>query len=120
MEVKLLLSSKDILNNKFTADVKGYRAIEVDKYLDKIISDYQLMEKLLTVELPAISKQNELVTSLKKTNHDLEVSNARMKTRLGNIKEEDKVNLGNIDLVKRIRVLEKALYDAGIDPTKIK
>ena len=44
-----------------------------------------------------------------------------LKKRFEGIKEFDnKANYDNLELYKRISKLEKALYVAGVDPTKVK
>ncbi len=44
MAIKLVLSSKEILNKTFKVAPKGYNAFEVDEFLDKILRDYKTIE----------------------------------------------------------------------------
>ena len=39
------LTAKDILQKEFTRDFRGYKASEVDEYLDSIIRDYDSYQK---------------------------------------------------------------------------
>ena len=50
-----------------------------------------------------------------------EVKNEILSDKLRNISDNDNgVSLSNIDLLKRISLLEQTLYKAGIDPNNIK
>ena len=42
--MKLQLTSKEILNKEFKKSVKGYDASEVDAFLDKVLSDYRMID----------------------------------------------------------------------------
>ena len=42
--MKLQLNAKDILNKQFEKDVKGYNPDEVDSFLDKVLTDYRMVE----------------------------------------------------------------------------
>ena len=63
-----------------------------------------------------IEKNNELLGE----NENLTHSNAEYEKMLGSIKSSDNVNTDNLPLINRIRKLEKALHDLGVDPTTIK
>ena len=63
-----------------------------------------------------ISKIKELESENKK----LSIENASMKGKLLNIKDGDHVTTDNVNLIKRINLLEKFLYEIGYDPSKIK
>ena len=39
-EEKILLTQKDILEQDFKIDARGYRPQEVDKFLDMVMCDY--------------------------------------------------------------------------------
>ena len=120
MEERLLLSQEKILNKKFSPNVKGYDAEEVDDFLDQVIIDYRSFENF-TKEVMNYIKSLELENKkLKDDRKSLEVENGKMKQRLGGIKEGDHVTRENIDLLKRIDKLERALYAKGVDPSKLK
>ena len=120
MGIKLFLSSSEILNHVFSAVPKGYDPLDVDEYLDKIISDYRVVESNLLIkkeEKETLEKRIEFLTNEIKR---LEIENARLNSRLSDIKPTDSVNSDNIKYIKRINQLETFLYKEGYDPTSIK
>ena len=120
MAIKLKLNSKEILEMKFPNVPRGYDPLYVDEYLDKIIRDYKLVEANYLVEKNAIDSLNEKITALEKKITDLEIENNKYASRLKDINENDNVNADNIDLIRRINVLEKFLYQHGYIPEQIK
>ena len=120
MDIKTKLNRKTIYDKRFTKNVKGYDALEVDQFLDLVLYDYLMFEKeaalLATKIKQLIDKNNELLGE----NENLTHSNAEYEKMLGSIKSNDNVNTDNLPLINRIRKLEKALHDLGVDPTTIK
>ena len=117
---KTKFSSKDLLNKKFKGVRPGYDPLEVDIFLDKILSDYYLLE---TLELLSKEEYDALINKIKELeteNKKLSIENASMKGKLLNIKDGDHVTTDNVNLIKRINLLEKFLYEIGYDPSKIK
>lgn len=113
------LTSDEILNKKFSTAPRGYDPLEVDQFLDSIIQDYINVEKNL-VDSKVVTELQMLVKDLQKENKTLSLENAKLNSRLANIKDTDIVNEQNINLVKRINVLEKFLYRNGFHPDTIK
>ena len=98
----------------------GYDSLEVDTFLDKILEDYKFLERneiLLKEELEDLMKK---ITELTEDKKQLEIELSKYKSRFQNIKVSDNVTTENIELLKKINVYEKALYERGIDPTKLK
>ena len=98
---KRFLTAKEILDKDFKIDARGYRPQEVDQFLDLIIKDY--------VDFETTTKR--LVTEIK----SLESDNAKLKAELRNLKSALEIansNKGvtNVDLLKRIREIEKVVY----------
>ncbi|MFA5480772.1 MAG: DivIVA domain-containing protein [Bacilli bacterium] len=119
MESKINLSAKAIINKLFTRNVKGYDPLEVDKFLDSVADDYRLFEKALAEYKLYVAELETLVKTNKDKLVELEVENAKYKKRLGNIKDDPKVTMQNLEYIKRINVLETELYRLGVDPTKL-
>ena len=44
---RIILTPQDILEKEFKVDARGYRAQEVDKFLDMIIKDYTEYNKVI-------------------------------------------------------------------------
>ncbi|MCH5179649.1 MAG: DivIVA domain-containing protein [Erysipelotrichales bacterium] len=119
MKSGIVLDSKKIIDKTFSASVKGYRALEVDEFLDLVANDYDEfaneLEKL-NKELDSIKTQNK---EYFKQISELEAKNAMLSNKISSIKDDTAVSLSNLDLLNRIKKLEDALFKAGIDPTKL-
>lgn len=126
------LTEKDILNKKFTKNIKGYDSAEVDGFLDQVIKDYVYFQKDIGQLNAQISSLQERCTQLENAQnkgdakafknriHELEIENASLKNRLGGLKDDDNVNKDNIDYIKRIRELEKFVWSLGYNPVTFK
>lgn len=119
---KSILTSTMILEKRFKEGIADYDALEVDKFLDQIKRDYEVWEAFFKDQLPKLEAEVQLVSSLRKRISELEVELAKTKEKLGVLKGNDTatINLTNLEYIKRISDLERALYQAGIDPNKIK
>lgn len=117
---KLKITSSDLLNTKFKGVRNGYDPLEVDIFLDKILSDYRLLETLKILSDSEYSELTKRLSELEEKNKKLEIENASMRSKFLNIKQSDFVTTDNIDLIKRINSLEKFLFEIGYDPSKIK
>lgn len=98
-----MLTPQDILEKEFKVDARGYRAQEVDKFLDMIIKDY--------------TEYNKMIKSLNKEINTLTEENNRLRSELRKLKELESVaesdsrrSVNNVDLLKRISQLEKIVY----------
>lgn len=116
----LNFTAKTLLEKTFTKNVKGYDPLEVDGTLDKVIEDYRHYEKFSAEARPYIIRLESDVTKLKNAVQERDVEIARLKNRLSGIKDDPQVSRGNINLLKRIDALEKALYRKGVNPNSIK
>ena len=104
---KIILTPQDILEKEFKVDARGYRPQEVDKFLDIIIKDY--------TEFMAINKK------LAKENNLLNDEVNRLRKEIRHLKELEDIEddrpssrYNNVDLLKRISQLEKAVYGKDI------
>lgn len=120
MGIKLFLSSDEILNHCFAAVPKGYDPLDVDEYLDKILADYRTIEKNLLISSEEKKEMEKQIQSLTDEVKRLQIENARLSSRLSDIKPTDRVNGDNINYIRRINQLETFLYNNGFDPTSIK
>ena len=100
---RIILTSQDILEKEFKVDARGYRAQEVDKFLDMIIKDY--------------TEYNKVIKSLNREINTLTEENNRLRSELRKLKELESVaesdsrrSVNNVDLLKRISQLEKIVY----------
>ena len=102
---KIYLTPGEILEHDFKIDARGYRAQEVDKYLDMIIRDY--------------TEYNNIIKNLKKQINDLTSDNYTLKQEIRSLREKleaqseeanKEKSVTNIDLLRRISNLEKIVY----------
>ena len=120
MEVKLLLTPQKIVDNEFKGKKMGYDPLEVDEFLDLVIKDYALMEQYLQEVKTSVIELQKTCKIYKERLDSAEVQNEILNDKLKNISENDSgVNMSNIDLLKKISLLEQALFKAGIDPNSI-
>lgn len=116
--MKLQLTSKEILNKTFIKDVKGYSANEVDTFLDKVLSDYRMIDSV-------VKGLETQINELRHTNQNLKVELSKKEAELkGNRNQmsfdQNNVHLDNLELLQKISKYEKKLYQMGVDPSKIK
>lgn len=100
---EISLTPQDILEKEFKIDARGYRAQEVDKFLDMVISDYtkfiSLIKKLEGENKDLIEESLELKQELRNYKDKLEI-----------LKEGTGKEVTNVDLLKRISQLEKIVF----------
>lgn len=101
LEDKILLSPQDILEKEFKIDARGYRPQEVDKYLDNVIKDYvefsSIIKKLYS-EIQNLTIENEkLKAEIRKLRTNLDIAGSNR-------------GVTNVDIIKRLSELEKAVY----------
>ncbi len=119
MDIKLKLDSSRILHKEFTGNKPGYDALQVDTFLDIVIEDYKKMENYLST---AAREKEELLNQekrLRKENEQLRLENNTLNARLKGISTSGDASLSNLEYIKRIAALEKALSKAGINPNDI-
>ena len=107
LQERLLLTPKDILEKEFKIDTRGYRPQEVDKFLDVIISDYEVFERRIR-ELDADKKE------LIEENIRLKQEVRALRTKLDVVKENSHPDVSNADLLRRLSNLEKIIYGKDI------
>ncbi len=120
MKVQTKLNAQMILDKEFPAKKPGYDALEVDKYLDIIVDDYSHFEEYVKELEHKVDELEKTVKLYKSRMDQIEIQNAVLSDKLSNISNNESASLSNIDLLKRISLLEQALFKAGIDPSNIK
>lgn len=121
MKPELKLTSGQVLDRQFDKNMKGYDPNQVDDFLDLVLLDYKEYERFSSEVTPYVEQLELAIKDLRQKIAKLELDNAKMKERLKNIKSTDNnVSTDNISYIKRINVLETALWSLGKDPSKIK
>ena len=99
MENKVVLSPKKIVSKEFKVDFKGYNADEVDHFLDQVVKDYEAFAGLLNNSYDRIEQ--------------LERRLADQKAMLARLEREKALQddmSSNVDILKRLSLLEKAVF----------
>lgn len=103
---RLFLTVEDILNEDFKLDTRGYRPQEVDRFLDKVIHDYEEF-KVYIKELE--SEKRDLIDD----NVRLKQEIRNLRTKIDVLKDSSSETSGgttNADLLRRLSNLEKYIY----------
>ena len=104
-QTKLNLTPDDILEKEFKIDTRGYRLKEVDQYLDLIIQDYQTFIEIIKKQDKEKSDLTDEVLRLKQ-----ELRDANVNIEMANANANSNANVTNVDILKRLSNLEKAVY----------
>ncbi|WP_210367818.1 cell division regulator GpsB [Bacillus sp. REN3] len=89
---KVQLTAKEILEKEFKTAMRGYKPEEVDKFLDVIIKDYEVMQQEI---------------------EELQQDNLRLKKQLDEASRRPSTQAAgttNFDILKRLSNLEKHVF----------
>lgn len=120
MAIKLNLDSSKILEKQFDGQLRGYNSLQVDKFLDTIITDYKIVEENYLLEKDMVDQLKKENAALQKELDEAKIENNKYKSKVANIKNSNVVSNENMDILKKNAAYEKFLYNHGYDPTKIK
>ncbi len=98
------LTPEDIYSKEFRIDTRGYRLKEVDQFLDEIIADYNTFNKIILDLQKEKDDQTEIILNLKQEIRDLKTT---LEIRSNN---KDDISGTNLDILKRLSALEKAVF----------
>lgn len=118
MEKKSNYSSESLLNFKFDPKEKGYDPLQVDQVFDKIIEDYETLNKEIQIITNDNEKHLQEVAKLKEKNEALEFELAKLKQQLNEYSKIKDINPDNYALLKKVNAYERVLYKKGIDLKK--
>ena len=118
--IKLNLNAEEILDKVFKTSRNGYDPLDVDMFLDTILHDYKNMESNVVISQKELNEMKTKISDYESRIKKLEIENTSFKGRLSNIKDGDNVTKDNVELIKRINMLEKFIFEKGFDPSKIK
>lgn len=119
MTFKLILDSNKIFHKTFEGNKPGYDALQVDTFLDIVIKDYDTFQNYVTYTTQEIEDMKTKVDMLNKQLSQVEAENASLKAKLGDVSSNEDASYNNLELLKRISSLEKALSKVGINPSTI-
>ena len=98
LEDKLHLTTKEILEKEFKTSFRGYKQEEVDKFLDVIIKDYEV----LYGEIEALQQEN---LRLKRQVEEAPKKQPTVQQQTGTT---------NFDILKRLSNLEKHVFGSKL------
>ena len=97
------LTPQEILDKEFKIDTRGFRPQEVDQFLDIVIGDYT---KFINLAKRLEKEKNELIEENLKLKQDLREA----KDKIDLLKNTAGKEMTNIDMLKRLSMLEKAVF----------
>jgi DivIVA domain-containing protein len=97
------LSPQDILHKQFKLDVNGYRVKEVDRFLDVIIEDYQMFDRL-------VQKLENRIKELESENENLTSRCRDLKTKANSLGDTQNISTNSVDVLKRLSQLEQIVF----------
>ncbi|NQZ28956.1 MAG: DivIVA domain-containing protein [Mycoplasmatales bacterium] len=99
---KLNLKSELVLNKKFSTELSGYNAKEVDEYLDEILQDYRTFEELVATQKSTLAEKTDLLSDRDEKIEQLELEIETLKSQLIRTEEGTNSNLKKeIEEIKR-------------------
>lgn len=100
---EISLTPQDILDKEFKIDTRGFRPQEVDKFLDIVISDYT---KFISLVKRLDSEKKELIEENLRLKQELREN----KDKLELLKNASGKEMTNVDMLRRISMLEKVVF----------
>ena len=97
------MAKKDILDKEFKIDARGFRPQEVDKFLDVIIADYT---KFISIVKREESEKKELIEENLRLKQELRENKEKMEL----LKNTSSKELTNVDMLRRLSILEKVVF----------
>lgn len=100
MQDHLKLNAEKIFNKDFSIDFKGYSPQEIDEFLDVVIKDYQIAEKVL----------DEMFDENRRLKYQVATLEAEIiELKAGLAVNENSNDSSNIDILKRLARLEEII-----------
>lgn len=103
MEKRFKLKVEDVLNKQFNIDFKGYSSVEVDEFLDLVISDYQEYDAMIKNLGERLQEYEKQVAAMKAKIIELEGKQEAVQADGNNV-------VSNVDILKRLTRLENAVF----------
>ena len=93
-----------ILNKKFSTELSGYNATEVDLFFDKVIEDYNYFEDQKNIQLETVAELRTIISDREDEIRKLNMEIINLKEQL---KKTEKAT--NVELMKEVRDLKLLL-----------
>ncbi len=112
MNCHLHLEPSTLYHKEFSGTKPGYDALQVDTFLDIVIEDYQTFETYADSLEAQIADYDVKFKIINQQMSDVQAENANLKKRLFEIEDNQDASVNNLELLKKINLLEKALKKA--------
>ena len=100
----IIFSAKDIFEQEFGREVRGYSKAEVDEFLDDVIKDYETYAALVKSLRQEIADLKEELSNKSQTTP----------TQPDSIEVASTTSMTNFDILKRLNRLEKEVFGKQI------
>ncbi len=100
----IIFSAKDIFEQDFGREVRGYSKAEVDEFLDDVIKDYETYAALVK------SLRQEIADLKEELSHKSQAT----PTQPDSIEMASTTSMTNFDILKRLNRLEKEVFGKQI------
>lgn len=104
----IIFSAKDIFEQEFGREVRGYSKVEVDEFLDDVIKDYETYAALVK------SLRQEIADLKEELTRKPQVSSASSPSHPDPIDVVASSSMTNFDILKRLNRLEKEVFGKQI------
>lgn len=93
------LTSEEIYNKEFHIDFKGYRAVDVDQFLDDVMKDYEFFENLIQEQQSLLEQYEKTLSQQRRQLIEVE---GKSRGQVENVPSQ----FSHVDILKRISRLE--------------
>ena len=100
----IIFSAKDIFEQEFGREVRGYSKVEVDEFLDDVIKDYETYAAL-------VKSLRQEIADLKE---ELSRKPQATPAQADSIEVANSTSMTNFDILKRLNRLEKEVFGKQI------
>ena len=100
----IIFSAKDIFEQEFGREVRGYSKVEVDEFLDDVIKDYETYAAL-------VKSLRQEIADLKE---ELSRKPQAAPAQADSIEVANSTSMTNFDILKRLNRLEKEVFGKQI------
>lgn len=104
----IIFSAKDIFEQEFGREVRGYSKVEVDEFLDDVIKDYETYAALVK------SLRQEIADLKEELTRKPQVSSDPSPSHPDPIDVAASSSMTNFDILKRLNRLEKEVFGKQI------
>ena len=110
-----------VMSGGFLLNLNGVNILSAlfNSFLDLVIKDYEAFEQYMDETNKTINELTNKVKLLDSQLSEAENEKAALKSRLAGISTNQDASLNNLELLKRISALEKALNNAAINPNTV-